>query len=476
MAAVLIKHESAFLHAAAVTIEEPVATGNKRARGLSVGFFEIISDIEPEPLASVDYEEAVDGALEALATPDPIEWRAEHGRGMSFDFFLALGQDADGDAPMLPADDDAAADAAAVTDCTRKRVSKRPRADSISRMLCIPGTDSEAEEHAAAGDDDDGDEAASAVTHDDTASLDELEMIEDLSSEAHAGGGVDGLCFHVPPLRHGSTYSSDGTGSGGDAMLPMDDGDSSDDDYSPLASSHSRHQQHQRALPPPPPPLRVVTRGAAAVPAAQQRHNAALASAVHLELPPPPADGVARVGAYTRAERAARLERFHAKRARRIWRKKIKYDCRKKLADSRPRLKGRFVTAKDLNGPNGAAIAAALAAAAANAAAAAAALPPQPTLTVAAPKRALGAAAAKAPPRRKPAASPRMSKAATAASETSAQETASPSSSDSEGGAGARFGDGGSSGGGGAESASVAAPARMGRGARLAARAARAVA
>ncbi|CAM9405113.1 unnamed protein product [Choristocarpus tenellus] len=60
--------------------------------------------------------------------------------------------------------------------------------------------------------------------------------------------------------------------------------------------------------------------------------------------------GAARkVGAYTVAERAALVAKFHAKRGRRIWRKKIKYDCRKKLADKRPRLKGRFVTQEELD-------------------------------------------------------------------------------------------------------------------------------
>ncbi|CAN0085178.1 unnamed protein product, partial [Laminaria digitata] len=59
---------------------------------------------------------------------------------------------------------------------------------------------------------------------------------------------------------------------------------------------------------------------------------------------------VHRVGAYTLEERAALVAKFHSKRGRRIWRKKIKYDCRKKLADKRPRLKGRFVTQEELDG------------------------------------------------------------------------------------------------------------------------------
>lgn len=50
-----------------------------------------------------------------------------------------------------------------------------------------------------------------------------------------------------------------------------------------------------------------------------------------------------RIGIYLPEARKARIERFHAKRSKRVWRKRIKYDCRKKLADSRPRVKGRFV-------------------------------------------------------------------------------------------------------------------------------------
>lgn len=55
-----------------------------------------------------------------------------------------------------------------------------------------------------------------------------------------------------------------------------------------------------------------------------------------------------RIGIYLPEARRARIARFHAKRTRRIWRKRIKYDCRKKLADSRPRIKGRFVKRSDM--------------------------------------------------------------------------------------------------------------------------------
>ena len=49
------------------------------------------------------------------------------------------------------------------------------------------------------------------------------------------------------------------------------------------------------------------------------------------------------LGAYTYAERRAKIRVFLDKRKRRNWRKKVSYGCRKKLADSRPRVKGRFV-------------------------------------------------------------------------------------------------------------------------------------
>jgi len=61
---------------------------------------------------------------------------------------------------------------------------------------------------------------------------------------------------------------------------------------------------------------------------------------------------VARSGVFTmenrtveqrRRERIAALIRFRQKKAKRSFKKTVRYECRKKLADSRPRVKGRFV-------------------------------------------------------------------------------------------------------------------------------------
>jgi len=49
------------------------------------------------------------------------------------------------------------------------------------------------------------------------------------------------------------------------------------------------------------------------------------------------------IGNYTPEERIERVKQFLEKRKHRVWKKKVKYGCRKKLADSRPRVKGRFV-------------------------------------------------------------------------------------------------------------------------------------
>jgi hypothetical protein len=55
-----------------------------------------------------------------------------------------------------------------------------------------------------------------------------------------------------------------------------------------------------------------------------------------------------RIGVYSREERDVIIQRFHEKRRRRVWKKSIRYHCRKNLADSRVRVKGRFVRAGSL--------------------------------------------------------------------------------------------------------------------------------
>jgi hypothetical protein len=44
-----------------------------------------------------------------------------------------------------------------------------------------------------------------------------------------------------------------------------------------------------------------------------------------------------RVGIYTIEERRMKIDKFRERKRQRIWRKQIKYDCRKRLADTRPR-------------------------------------------------------------------------------------------------------------------------------------------
>lgn len=53
------------------------------------------------------------------------------------------------------------------------------------------------------------------------------------------------------------------------------------------------------------------------------------------------------IGAYSPDARRKRIQRFLEKRKRRVWTKKVKYDVRKNFADSRMRVKGRFVKKED---------------------------------------------------------------------------------------------------------------------------------
>jgi flagellar biosynthesis GTPase FlhF len=53
------------------------------------------------------------------------------------------------------------------------------------------------------------------------------------------------------------------------------------------------------------------------------------------------------IGSYSPESRRVRLDRFRVKRNNRVWTRKVKYDVRKSFADSRMRVKGRFVKKED---------------------------------------------------------------------------------------------------------------------------------
>eukprot|EP01041_Mallomonas_annulata_P000814 gene814-1590_t len=60
-----------------------------------------------------------------------------------------------------------------------------------------------------------------------------------------------------------------------------------------------------------------------------------------------PVTGQGFIGAYSPESRRQLIERFHEKKKHRVWTKKVKYDVRKNFADSRLRIKGRFVKKED---------------------------------------------------------------------------------------------------------------------------------
>lgn len=52
------------------------------------------------------------------------------------------------------------------------------------------------------------------------------------------------------------------------------------------------------------------------------------------------------IGRLSKAERAQKVKKYLEKKKRRNWEKQVNYESRKKVADTRPRYKGRFLTSE----------------------------------------------------------------------------------------------------------------------------------
>lgn len=72
-------------------------------------------------------------------------------------------------------------------------------------------------------------------------------------------------------------------------------------------------------------------------PSSSSQHNSNTTAGVNGALTLLPNDGEYRVGIYTVDERRLKIDKFRERKRQKIWRKQIKYDCRKRLADNRPR-------------------------------------------------------------------------------------------------------------------------------------------
>uniref|UniRef100_A0A0D3HH33 CCT domain-containing protein n=1 Tax=Oryza barthii TaxID=65489 RepID=A0A0D3HH33_9ORYZ len=78
-------------------------------------------------------------------------------------------------------------------------------------------------------------------------------------------------------------------------------------------------------------------------------HHSSRSSSWHGIISSPPFHFLQLQGRYSAEERRERIERYRSKRSHRNFGKRITYACRKRLADERARVKGRFVSSSGGN-------------------------------------------------------------------------------------------------------------------------------
>ncbi|XP_048573474.1 uncharacterized protein LOC125553840 [Triticum urartu] len=121
--------------------------------------------------------------------------------------------------------------------------------------------------------------------------------------------------YHWSTSSSAPCYSNSGSGGGNGPLLPS----MASSSYGDLLMLQEQQQQHYYSQ-------------------SMQR----VMSAGDLQALPGPGPGPAPVGRYSAEERRERIEKYRTKRNQRNFQKKITYACRKTLADSRPRVNGRF--------------------------------------------------------------------------------------------------------------------------------------
>ncbi|KAI4997122.1 hypothetical protein ZWY2020_052464 [Hordeum vulgare] len=128
------------------------------------------------------------------------------------------------------------------------------------------------------------------------------------------------MMYHWSTSSPTPCYSNSGSGSGNGPLLPS----MASSSYGDLLLLQEQQQQQQHYY------------------SYSQSMQRVMSAGDLQALAAPPGPGQAPVGRYSAEERRERIEKYRTKRNQRNFQKKITYACRKTLADSRPRVKGRF--------------------------------------------------------------------------------------------------------------------------------------